>query len=156
MTDRGIRYPTIDDLIQVIDIEKSCFPIPWSQEIFLRIMICRGRYQVDEDVFIVMKVLACQRYIVGYIVWEESFYEEHGHILNLAVREDERSKGNGSLLLNHSLSYMRDVGLKTCELEVRESNQKARSLYSRVGMMAVDRVERYYDVEDAIIYAIEL
>ena len=45
--------------------------------------------------------------------------------------------------------------MKTCELEVRESNQRARNLYSRAGMIAVNRVEGYYDVEDAIIYAIE-
>ncbi len=155
MADIGIRYPIIEDLIQVIDIEKSCFPVPWSQEIFLRIIVCRGRYQVDEDVFITMKILARQEYIIGYVIWEESLYEEHGHILNLAVREDERSRGNGTLLLNHALKCMRDAGMKTCELEVRESNQRARSLYDRVGMMAVDRVENYYDAEDAIIYAIE-
>jgi ribosomal protein S18 acetylase RimI-like enzyme len=50
---------------------------------------------------------------------------------------------------------MRDEGIKTCELEVRESNQNARNLYSKAGMVAVDRVARYYDSEDAIIYAIE-
>jgi len=155
MTDLGIRLPIIDDLIQVIDIEKSSFPIPWSQEIFLRIILCKGKYRVDEDVFIIMKVLARQSFVIGYIIWEESLYEEHGHILNLAVREDERCRGNGSLLLNHALSCMKDAGMKTCELEVRESNQKARSLYDRAGMMAVDRVEKYYDIEDAIIYTIE-
>jgi len=155
MTDLRIRLPIIDDLIQVIDIEKNSFPIPWSQEIFLRIIVCKGRYRVDEDVFIIMKVLARQSHVIGYVIWEESLYEEQGHILNLAVREDERGRGNGSLLLNHALNCMRDAGMKTCELEVRESNQIARSLYDRVGMMAVDRVEKYYDVEDAIIYTIE-
>ena len=155
MTDLEIRQPLIDDLIQVIEIENSCFPIPWSDEIFLRITLSRGKYQVDEDVFIIMKVLARQRFIVGYVVWEESLYEEHGHILNLAIHKDELSKGNGTLLLNHALNCMRDAGMKTCELEVRESNQRARNLYSRAGMIAVNRVEGYYDVEDAIIYAIE-
>ncbi len=50
---------------------------------------------------------------------------------------------------------MRESGMKTCELEVRESNRSARNLYGNAGMMAVDRAERYYDDEDAIIYAIE-
>lgn len=155
MTDLDIRQPVIDDLVQIIEIEKNCFPIPWSQEIFLRITITKGRFQVDDDVFIIMKVLARQSYVIGYVIWEESVYEEHGHILNLAIREDERCRGNGSLILNHALNRMRDAGMRTCELEVRESNQEARSLYSRAGMVAVDRVKGYYDVEDAIIYAIE-
>jgi ribosomal-protein-alanine N-acetyltransferase len=155
MTDLTLRQPLIDDLTQVNDIEINCFPIPWNKEIFIRIIRCKGRYQVDEDDFILMVVLARQSFVVGYAIWEESLYEEHGHILNLAVREDNRCKGNGSLLLNHALKCMRDAGMKTCELEVRESNQNARNLYSKAGMMAVDRVEEYYDVEDAIIYAIE-
>jgi ribosomal-protein-alanine N-acetyltransferase len=155
MTELGIRKPLIDDLNQVIEIEKSCFPTPWSQEIFLNITLCRGRFQVDEDIFIVMKVLAHGNLVIGYIIWEESLYEELGHILNLAVREDERRKGNGSQLLNHALNCIRDAGVKTCELEVRESNHSARRLYSKAGMMAVDRAVGYYDNEDAIIYAIE-
>jgi ribosomal-protein-alanine N-acetyltransferase len=151
----GVRQPLIDDLTQIINIEKRCFPIPWSDEIFLRITLSRGKYQVDEDVFIFMVVLVEQSFVVGYVIWEESLFEEHGHVLNLAVREERRCKGYGSLLLNHALNCMRDAGMKTCELEVRESNQSARHLYSTAGMIAVDRVERYYDIEDAIIYAID-
>ncbi len=155
MEDRLMRLPQIEDLNQVIDIENSCFPVPWSKEIFLRIVLCRGKYKVDEDVLVHMKVMTRQGLVIGYIIWEESFSDESGHILNLAVREDERSKGNGKLLLDHALRGMCEAGMKMCELEVRESNQSARNLYSRAGMMAVDRAERYYDDEDAIIYAIE-
>lgn len=155
MEDRVIRQPKIEDLNQVIDIENSCFPVPWSEEIFLRIVLCAGKYKVDENVFVHMKVMAQQGSVIGYIIWEESFSDESGHILNLAVREDERGRGNGRLLLDHALKGMHEAGMKTCELEVRESNRSARVLYSRAGMMAVDRAERYYDDEDAIIYEIE-
>ena len=155
MEDRVIRLPQIEDLNQVIDIENSCFPVPWSEEIFLRIVLCRGKYKADEDVFVHMKVMARQGVVIGYIIWEESFSDESGHILNLAVREGERGRGNGRLLLDHALKGMRKAGMKMCELEVRESNHNARDLYTKAGMMAVDRAERYYDDEDAIIYAIE-
>ena len=155
MEDRVMRQPEIEDLRQIIDIENNCFPVPWSEEIFLRIVLCRGKYRVSEDIFVHMKVMARQGLVIGYIIWEESFSDESGHILNLAVREDERSKGNGRLLLDRALKGMSEAGMKTCELEVRESNHSARDLYSRAGMMAVDRAERYYDNEDAIIYAIE-
>ena len=155
MEDRLIRLPQIEDLNQVINIENSCFPVPWSDDIFLRIVLCRGKYKVDEDVFVHMKVIARNGLVIGYIIWEESFSDESGHILNLAVREDEREKGSGRLLLDHAFKGMREAGMKTCELEVRESNRSARDLYGKAGMMAVDRAERYYDDEDAIIYAIE-
>jgi ribosomal-protein-alanine N-acetyltransferase len=155
MTDPRIRKPLVDDLNQVIEIEKSCFPTPWSQEIFLTITLCRGEYQADDDTFIKMKVLVQENTVIGYVVWEESLFEEYGHVLNLAVREDKQHEGNGTLLLNHAFSCMRDEGIKACELEVRESNRNARNLYSKAGMVAVDRVAQYYNGEDAIIYAIE-
>jgi ribosomal-protein-alanine N-acetyltransferase len=155
MSEGEIRKPVIGDLIQVIQIEQSTFPNPWSQEIFLRIIMSKGRIMVDDDVFINMWVLDYQGDVIGYVIWEEIVDEEHGHLLNIAVREDKRSRGYGTSLLASAFSRIQSAGMKTCGLEVRESNQIARNLYGKAGMMAVDRALGYYDSEDAIIYFIE-
>lgn len=150
-----IRKPVINDLPQISQIEQSTFPNPWSQEIFLTIILRKGRMMVDHGNFINLWVMDYSGEVIGYVVWEEMIDEQHGHLLNIAVREDCRSKGQGKALLDFVFSQMRDAGIKTCALEVRESNQIARNLYRKVGMMAVDRVHGYYDGEDAIICFIE-
>jgi ribosomal-protein-alanine N-acetyltransferase len=155
MSEGEIRKPAIQDINQVIEIEQSTFPDPWSQDIFLNIILNRGRIMIDEDAFINMWVLDHHDSVIGYIIWEEITGERHGHLLNIAIREDKRSKGFGKALLRFAFSRLRDGGMETCELEVRESNQTARSMYTKAGMMAVDRVPSYYGDEDAIIYYIE-
>jgi ribosomal-protein-alanine N-acetyltransferase len=155
MAEGEIRKPVINDLYQINQIEQSTFPNPWSHEIFLNIILRNGRMMVDDGVFIIMWVMDYNSEAIGYVVWEEMIDEDHGHLLNIAVREDCRSRGFGKSLLDFAFCRMRDAGMKTCKLEVRESNRTARNLYSKEGMMVVDRARGYYDGEDAIIYFIE-
>jgi ribosomal-protein-alanine N-acetyltransferase len=155
MVEGEIRKPVISDLPQISQIEQSTFPEPWSQDIFLTIILRKGRMMIDHGNFINLCVMDYNHEVIGYVVWEEMNDEQYGHLLNIAVREDFRSRGHGKALLNFVFSRMRDAGMKTCGLEVRESNQIARNLYSKAGMMAVDKVHGYYDGEDAIICFIE-
>ncbi|MBN2228780.1 MAG: GNAT family N-acetyltransferase [Candidatus Thorarchaeota archaeon] len=151
----GFRQPILSDISHIMTLERNCFSTPWSQNIFHEIISKKGIYQVDEFVTVFMIVIASEKRIVGYIVWDECSEYQHAHILNLAVASDQRNRGNGLSLLEFAFKHMKQSGIETCDLEVRESNKGARHLYEKVGMIAVDRSVGYYDDEDAIIYAID-
>ncbi|MBE0526584.1 GNAT family N-acetyltransferase [Candidatus Thorarchaeota archaeon] len=154
MTSTTIRSIHLDDIECVSEIERTSFPSPWDEDIFFQLALSGGKYLVDESTVIIMDVIGNKKSVNGYVVWEEYREDNHGHILNLAVKAEFRKQGIGKKLLSHALSSMKSAGMGTCELEVRESNLWARLLYENAGMMAVDRSVGYYESEDAIIYAI--
>jgi ribosomal-protein-alanine N-acetyltransferase len=106
--------------------------------------------------YVFMSVLEENFKVVGYVVWSEYRALKIGRVWNLAIEETHRKRGHGRRLLNHVFDNMREKGLLVCRLEVRESNTAAHCLYESEGMSAIDRVDKYYRTEDAIIYSIEL
>ncbi len=154
MQDFQIRPATLDDVDIIVEIERKSFTPPWEREIFYTIAKKGGIFRVEEDLVIFMNVMAMDIAVIGYVVWEEDYSEERGHILNIAIIESERSKGYGIQLLQSTFKTMIKSGLGSCELEVRKNNSPARKLYEKVGMMAIDKIVEYYDDEDAIIYEI--
>jgi ribosomal-protein-alanine N-acetyltransferase len=78
---------------------------------------------------------------------------DEGEILKLAVDRSVRQKGIGVQLLNYSLSFCREQGVKRCYLELRVSNSQARQLYEKCSFSAVSSRKKYYNspVEDAIL-----
>jgi ribosomal-protein-alanine N-acetyltransferase len=79
-------------------------------------------------------------------------------IENVAVVTLARRRGIGTALLRELLRQARRAGASNVTLEVRESNQPARSLYESCGFSAVARRPGYYHdpPEDALIYRIVL
>ncbi|TFG30792.1 GNAT family N-acetyltransferase [Candidatus Thorarchaeota archaeon] len=154
MNDLTIRPVRLDDVERIVEIEESSFSPPWEEDIFYQIAKNRGRFRVDDDIIICMNVMFQNSLVIGYIVWEEDYDANSGHILNIAINQPERCKGYGMKLLETTLRSMMESRLETCELEVKESNRWARHLYEKAGMMAVDKIVEYYDGEDAIIYEI--
>jgi ribosomal-protein-alanine N-acetyltransferase len=78
---------------------------------------------------------------------------EEAHITILAVHPNYQRQGLGQALLYHLLVCAQQRGLEWATLEVRESNQAARSLYHKFGFKEVGRRRRYYQDtgEDALI-----
>ena len=93
--------------------------------------------------------------IEGYVVWSENIEQQEGRILNIAIKPEKRGKGLGEKILSVTFDSMLENGITSCTLEVRVSNQAARSLYEKMGMKASERVHNYYEDEDAIIYRID-
>lgn len=70
-------------------------------------------------------------------------------ILMLAVREDLRSRGIGTSLVEEFTRRCRARGLRSIELEVRKSNQRAMEFYKRLGYTVRYLLPRFYtDGED--------
>ncbi len=83
---------------------------------------------------------------------------DEAEILKLSVAEFARNKGLGYQLLDFSVNYCSTRGVKNCFLELRESNEAARSLYEKLGFITAGTRRNYYDgpVEDAILMQFKL
>ena len=85
------------------------------------------------------------------------------HLLTLCVHPDARRKAYGRRMLRHLLKEARRQGADTCFLEVRPSNEVARSLYYSMGFVQVGERRAYYPAvtnstvrEDALILSCRL
>jgi [ribosomal protein S18]-alanine N-acetyltransferase len=78
---------------------------------------------------------------------------DEAEILNLAVEPRRRRQGIASRLIEDAVAASKAAGVRTIFLEVRESNEAARNLYSRVGFTEDTRRPKYYRQpwEDAVI-----
>jgi ribosomal-protein-alanine acetyltransferase len=89
--------------------------------------------------------------VVGFIVGRQ--VENAWEIENIAVSGSARRCGLGSRLVGEFLDLVRGRGGKAVFLEVRESNQAARSLYEKWAFLEVGRRKMYYQdpAEDALV-----
>jgi ribosomal-protein-alanine N-acetyltransferase len=73
--------------------------------------------------------------------------------LNLAVHQDFRRRGVGTILLDESLRELKQKGCVFLYLEVRVSNAGAQGFYERFGFTATSRRKQYYanPNEDAVM-----
>jgi ribosomal-protein-alanine N-acetyltransferase len=146
-----IRTPVPADVPTVYRVEVDCFKDPWSRSIFLTLARYPRGVVLNSEVA-KMAVAEIERSVAGYVVWAEHFNGTIGQIMNLAVESSHRGKGIGKELLLYAFDEMREAGISTCSLEVRESNQPARQLYESQGMASTGRIPLYYGDEDAITY----
>lgn len=143
-----IRRAERGDLLDVVRIERACFDDPWPYDAFERL--------VDEPAFLVAER---DGRVVGFIVADvtPNAGRDIGHVKDLAVAPDYRGSGIGRTLLRSGLARLRAAGAAVVRLEVRESNEAARSLYADEGFEPVRRATRYYqDGEDALVLVVDL
>lgn len=138
-----IRPMGLSDLDQVLAIEQGSFPTPWSRAAF--------QHELAGNDRALYLVCAEGDVVLGYAgMW---VLLGECHITNLAVRPDYRARGLGRLLLQALVECSLDWGCKLLTLEVRESNEIARRLYTSAGFHEVGRRHGYYtdSREDALI-----
>ena len=90
-------------------------------------------------------------YIAGFAgLW---FVLDEAHVVVIGLREVDRSKGIGELLLISGIEQAVENGSRVVTLEVRKSNSVAIELYRKYGFQEVGLRRRYYsdDGEDAVI-----
>ena len=144
----AIRAMTEADVPAVIQVERASYQFPWSEGIFrdcLRVgYVCRVVMRDSE--------------LVGYGVMSAAACE--AHILNLCVREADRCRGIGRLLLEHLLGRAAAAGMAEAYLEVRPSNTAAIRLYQSLGFEPIGVRRGYYQAvggrEDAAVLKLAL
>ena len=173
----AVRPMVPGDIPQVMDIERESFPSMWPQTTYKRELQNRlARYlalvqQPPERPptppapvrrprgwrETMRRLLSLQpppeptqELILGFVgLW---LMVREAHIVTLAVREGQRRRGLGELLLVVAIEVAVAHGQEVMTLEVRRSNEAAVSMYEKYGFTRVGVRSRYYDNrEDALI-----
>jgi ribosomal-protein-alanine N-acetyltransferase len=132
-----------DHLDQVAELERICFPDPWSRNMLAE--------ELDNALSAFLVALDDGDRVVGYAGVQVVLDE--GTITNVAVRPECRRQGIAGRLLQVFLDFAQANHLAFLTLEVRASNYDAIALYGSRGFRSVGRRKNYYEhpKEDAII-----
>ena len=132
---------------QVEEIERACFPDPWSKKLLEDLLA--------EEHTLTLAAVAGDGAVLGYV--SLSWVLDEGYINNVAVRPDCRRMGIATALLEALRRQGVEKGLSFLTLEVRESNRGARALYAGLGFAEAGQRRGYYlhPKEDAIIMTLE-
>lgn len=137
-----IREMVLEDLDQVLALEKQCFAQPWTLD--------NLRYELEGNPFSHGWVLIDEEEIVGYTFLWETF--ETGQIAKIGVDPKKRRKHFADQLMKAMDHRAVNAGCEVITLEVRASNVAARKLYEKNGYIQMNISKKYYpDGEDAII-----
>ncbi len=139
-----VRQARRADLLAVYRIEQNAFPQPWPFAAFEQYAGQQGFLVADDGD------------IVGYIVADTATTPAHGdpigHVKDIAVREQRRGEGIGSLLLGRAVEIL-GARVDAVKLEVRESNESAIALYRTHGFEYRQTAPEYYgNGEDALVF----
>ncbi len=132
---------------QIAALERKCFSDPWSEKsISSELANAYSLWLVEEQ----------DGKVAGY-VGSQSVPPE-ADVMNLAVAPDCRKQGLGKALMQELMRRLRENGMESLSLEVRESNSSALALYTKLGFRQVGKRPRYYvnPTEDALILRKEL
>jgi ribosomal-protein-alanine N-acetyltransferase len=136
-----LRPMELEDLDQVIEIERESFQEPWCRDHFV--------YEILLSEVSEVTVAVVEGAVAGYTVaW---LLEDAVHLANVAVRKDLRGKGIGRKLVEAVLDRARSTGAGRVLLEVRRSNLEAQNLYRSLGFIEAGVRKNYYQGEDAIL-----
>ena len=134
---------TADHLDEIAELERICFPDPWSRNMLAE--------ELDNALSAFLVALDDAGRVAGYAGLQVVLDE--GTITNIAVRPEYRRQGVARQLLDVFLNFARGNRLAFLTLEVRASNYGAIALYGELGFRAVGRRKNYYEhpKEDALI-----
>ena len=118
---------TLEDLDDVLVIERASFQTPWSRGAF--------RYELTQNRVARCSVARWRSRLAGYLCLWEIGHEIH--VTNLATHPDVRRHGVARALLGAVLDDARERAVSLAFLEVRPTNTEALGLYERFGFRPV-------------------
>lgn len=138
----------LDQLGEVMLVERSAYPFPWTQGMF------ESSLASSDD----CKVLISDGKILGYCI--VSYILDEAHLLNLCIHPDYSGQGLGRFLLKAMIEIALDKKCSMFFLEVRVSNSHAINLYFSEGFNEVGLRPNYYPAgqgrEDALLMTLDL
>ena len=129
---------------QVLAIERTAYPKPWSAKVFHDEL---DQVRAGHRRYLVARV---GRQVVGYAGL--MFVADEAHVTNVAVHAGHRRYGVASRLLLELARSVIDRGCVAWTLEVRASAVGAQRLYQAFGFVPAGIRKQYYEGrEDAIV-----
>lgn len=147
MAEISIRRMLVEDVQDVIEVEKASFPTPWTIDIYYQ--------ELTENRYAHYYVIEWEGRIVGFAgMW---LVIDEAQITNIAIHPDFRGKRLGGKLFHHVLLTAIKLGAKQLSLEVRQSNIVAQKMYHKFGLVPGGIRRNYYtdNQEDAIVMWVE-
>ncbi len=123
---------TIEDLEQLVEIERGGYSFPWSERLFRESI---GSGYLSFGVWLQDELLG---YAISTLVLDEV------HLLNLCVHSRFRRQGLARYLLRQLIARAQQSGASKVLLEVRVSNHGALALYASEGFERCGRRPEYY------------
>ena len=131
---------TLNDLADILSIEKKVFKHPWSKE--------QLSWELNSQPVTENHVMIARGNMIGYLF--SHVVDDDVQILNIAIDIPFQHKGYGEQLLSYFLDQFNADS--SIHLEVRKSNFPAINLYLKFGFHETGTRKGYYsDGEDAII-----
>ena len=152
-----IRRAVQGDLAEILRIEQASFADPWTAEsLSSALALDRMRVLVAEPGDAASRAGDGSEGVLGYVV--ALVVGPEAEIADLAVAPEARRRGIGRVLLDRAVTELEIAGVRAVYLEVRESNQAARTLYECSGFDVVGRRRGYYRYppEDALVLRREI
>lgn len=137
-----IRKMTLEDLQEVVELDKSCFLSPWGENQFI--------YEINENPFSTILLAIEDNKIIGMIDYWITF--EVGQINQIAVLSSYRKNGVATKMLKEAFKDMVEQEVFNCTLEVRVHNKPAIDFYLNHGFETTCVKEKYYDNGDDAYY----
>ena len=133
---------------KIAALEALCFSAPWSEN--------SVRSELENPLSLWLIAEEENGAFAGYIGSQTVLGESD--MMNLAVAPEYRRLGVGKRLVTALCEALRSAGSESLTLEVRASNEAAKTLYRQLGFEPVGRRPRYYSrpTEDAELYRKEL
>ena len=138
----NIQFMNAQHIEEILQIEFDAFTTPWTRNDF------NSELANNNAIYIVASE---NNNVIGYAgMWHVI---NEGHILNVAVKAENRKQGVGTLLISELVNIAIEKEMIGLTLEVRESNTAALQLYQKFGFKAEGIRKRYYSdpSEDAVI-----
>ena len=134
--DLSIEPMSVEDVPEVLDIERSVFPFPWTKGMFLH------ELKVPFSRSCVVRLCDGSRKLAGYVCWW--VVGDEAEILNIAVDPSCRRLGIARTLVEHVSSDARARAATALHLEVERDNTAARRLYESLGFLESGLRRNYY------------
>ena len=127
---------------RIAALERECFSDPWSEKSVASEL---------ENQLALWLVAVEGEIVVGY-VGSQTVMDETD-MMNVAVHPDSRRRGIAEMLVTALVEALKQLGSRCLTLEVRASNEPAKSLYEKLGFSQVGLRKNYYrnPREDALI-----
>lgn len=117
-----VRRMKLEDCQQVAIIEAESFSMPWSMQAF------KDTLKMENYCYFVAEQ---NGEILGYCGF--TFVLDEAEIPNVCVKASARQQGIGKQMMKFLEEEAKKLGIAILYLEVRQSNQSARRLYTSLG-----------------------
>ena len=141
---------TTTHLDAVMAIEAAAYAFPWTRGNFIDSLAAGYPSCV---------LLGAQRQLLGYFIAMPGVDEMH--LLNITVAPAEQGRGHARCMIDALIPLCHKHAARELWLEVRDSNERARAMYLRLGFTAVGVRKGYYPApfgrrEDAVVMSLKI